>query len=76
MQTQAVPKPSRPCALQTIVVRQTKLILYASFRDVFQIPPTPDDPWTITTSKAVELSGLSRRTLDRMIAAGKADVAA
>lgn len=69
----AVPKPKRVCVLRSVVVGFRRLILYPSFRDVFEIEPTPDDPATITIQQAAQLSSLSPRTLNRMIAAAEAE---
>jgi hypothetical protein len=73
---QAVNKPKRPCVLRSTLVGSRRLILYQSLRDVLDIDPAPDDPLTVTVSRAQLLSGLSRATISRMLAAGNADVAA
>jgi hypothetical protein len=73
---QAVVKPKRPCVLRSVVVRTRRLIQYESFLHVLGNEPAPDDPVTITIKKAQQLSGLSRATINRMLAAGNADVAA
>ncbi|KJC37721.1 hypothetical protein [Bradyrhizobium sp. LTSP857] len=66
----AVSKPKRPCVLRTVVVGERRLIQYQSLLDVLECEPTPDDPRTVTRKKAVELTGLSIATIDRMIARG------
>jgi hypothetical protein len=73
---QAVIKPKRRCVLRSTVVGTRRLILYQSLRDALDIDPAPDDPLTVTVARAQQLSGLSRATISRMMAAGNADVAA
>jgi hypothetical protein len=75
---QAVTKPKRPCALKSTVVGSRRLIRYESFLQALGIEPVAgiDLPVTITIKKAQQLSGLSRATINRMLAAGNADVAA
>jgi hypothetical protein len=74
---QAVTKPRRPCVLRSVVVNTRRLISNESFCHVLGREPTPDAPITITIKEAQRLSGLSRATINRMIAAGEAaDVAA
>ena len=73
---QAVNKPKRACVLRSIVVGHRRLVLYESLQHVLALQPTKDDPITVTLAKAGQMTGLSRRTLDRMIAAGRESVAA
>jgi hypothetical protein len=68
---QTILKAQRPCVLRSVAVNCRRLIYYASYRDVLNIPATPDDPVTITVSEAARRSGLSTRTIDRMIARGR-----
>lgn len=76
MQTlSVVPKPKRHCVLRSVVVGYRRLIQYESLMHVLGREPADDDPVTVTIEKAQRLSGLSRRTLDRMIAAGNAKMA-
>jgi hypothetical protein len=72
----AIKKTKRPCMLQTTVVETRVLILFPSLRDVLGLEPTPGDPATITIANAIKLSGLSKATIDRMIARGRQDAAA
>lgn len=68
---QAVLKTLRPCVLRSVAVNGRRLIYYASYRDVLNIPATPDDPLMLTVSEAARKAGLSTRTIDRMIARGR-----
>jgi hypothetical protein len=72
---QAVNKPSRPCALRSVVVGTRRLIRYPSLRDALGVEAMPDDPLTITVQDAIKLSGLSRATISRMIAAAEEQAA-
>ena len=69
----AVKKIKRSCTLRSTIVRTRVLVIFPSFREVLGIDATPDDPDTITKREAIERSGLSRSTIDRMIAAGRAE---
>jgi hypothetical protein len=71
MNQAAILKTQRVCMLRSVAVNSRRLIYYASYRDVLNIPATPDDPLTITVSEAARRSGLSTRTIDRMIARGR-----
>lgn len=75
MKTQAVTKPKRPCVLRSVVVGSRRLIIFESFLHVLGREADPTDPITITKQKAVELSGLSIATIERMITAGAAEMA-
>ncbi|MDH2343250.1 hypothetical protein [Bradyrhizobium sp. SSUT77] len=70
MKPSAVAKPKRPCVLRTVVVGERRLIQYQSLLDVLECEPSPEDPKTVTRKRAVELTGLSSATIDRMIARG------
>jgi hypothetical protein len=72
---QAVIKPNRPCSLRSVVVGTRRLIRYPSLRDALGVEATPDDPLTITVQDAIKLSGLSRATISRMIAAAEEQAA-
>jgi hypothetical protein len=73
---QAVNKPRRPCVLRSVVVGTRRLILTESLFHVLGREPTPTDPVTVTIKEAQRISSLSRATINRMIAAASADVAA
>jgi hypothetical protein len=73
---QAVTKPKRPCVLRSVVVGTRRLILTESLFHVLGREPTPTDPVTVTIKEAQRISSLSRATINRMIAAANADVAA
>jgi hypothetical protein len=70
--TKEIPRPTRPCVLRSIFVNRTQLVIYESFSHVLGLEPTPNDPLTITVSEAARRSGLSRKTILRMIWAGRA----
>jgi hypothetical protein len=70
MKPQAVVKPKRPCVLRSIVVGERRLIRYESLMIVLCREPAPDDPITVTRRRAIELSGLSVATINRMITRG------
>jgi hypothetical protein len=76
MKSQAVVKPKRRCVLRSVVVGTRRLIQFESLLHALDREPAPDDPITITIAKAQELSGLSRATINRMLAGGSADIAA
>jgi hypothetical protein len=77
MKSLAVIKPKRPCVLRSVVVGTRRLIVTESLFHVLGRERAPDDPLTVTITKAQQLSGLSRATIGRMIKAGEAaDVAA
>lgn len=69
-------KDSRPSGLKSVMVGSLRLIHYSSFLDVLNVPATDDDPLTITVSEAARKSGLSTKTIQRMMARGKASEAA
>ena len=73
---QAVIKPKRPCVLRSVVVGTRRLILTESLFHVLGREPMPADPVTVTIKEAQRISSLSRATINRMIAAANADVAA
>lgn len=74
---QAVVKPKCRCVLRSTVVETRRLIINESFyQAVIKQDPPPGAPLTITIKEAQRLSGLSRATINRMIAAAEDDVAA
>jgi hypothetical protein len=68
------PDGERP-ALRTADVGGCVLVYYDSVLQALGIDPAtePERPKTVTISKTVELMGLSRRTVTRMIADGRAE---
>jgi hypothetical protein len=75
MRVIARPSGPRP-ALQTTNVGGRVLVLYDSVLRSIGIDPAaepPDRPKTITINRTIELTGLSKRTVDRMIADGRAE---
>jgi hypothetical protein len=69
------PTGKRP-ALQTTTVGGRVLVFYDSVLRAIGIDPAnePDTrPKTVTIKRTQELTGLSQRTVDRMIAAGRAE---
>jgi hypothetical protein len=72
----AIVKPlgKRP-PLQTTIVGGRVLVLYDSVLRAINIDPVtePDRPKTVTISRTIELTGLSPRTVGRMIAEGRAE---
>jgi hypothetical protein len=63
-------------ALKTTTVGGRRLVFYDSILQVLGIDPAyepADRPKTVTVLKAMELLGLSSRTVTRMIAAGRAE---
>jgi hypothetical protein len=71
----AVPKPKCDCVLRSVVVGHRTLIDFESLAHVLGRERTPTDPITVTKKTAAELTDLSQRTIDRMIARGRADAA-
>jgi len=71
------PTGKRP-ALQTTMVGGRVLVYYDSVLQALGIDPAtePTRPKTLTISKTMEMTSLSKRTVDRMIADGRADRAA
>jgi hypothetical protein len=68
------PTGKRP-ALKTTTVGGRVLVFYDSVLEALGIDPAyePDDrPKTLTIKKTQEITGLSARTIDRMIADGRA----
>lgn len=67
------PDGKRP-VLRTRAVGGCVLVYYDSVLEALEIDPAtePERPKTVTISKTVELMGLSRRTVTRMIADGRA----
>jgi hypothetical protein len=57
--------------LKSTVVGSRRLIQYESFLQALGIEPVPgtERPVTITIKRAQQLSGLSRATINRMLAA-------
>jgi hypothetical protein len=73
----AVVKPKRTCELRWTRVGTRVLINNHSFHNVvLNEDPPPGAPLTITIKEAQRLSNLSRATINRLMAAGNADVAA
>jgi hypothetical protein len=74
MRTIAKPTGPRP-ALKSMTLGERRLVLYDSLLEVIGIDPAtePDRPKTVTIQRAVELTGISKRTIDRMIARGRAE---
>jgi hypothetical protein len=74
---QANPETKGCEALRSKLVDGRRLIEFASFVKVLGVEPPPGDdvPITITVQRAVKLSGLSKRTIVRKIAAGSAAAA-
>jgi hypothetical protein len=67
------PYSKRP-ALQTTTVGGRVLVYYDSVLQAIGIDPATeptDRPKTLTISKTIEMTSLSKRTVDRMIAAGR-----
>jgi hypothetical protein len=72
------PNGKRP-TLKTTTVGGRVLVYYDSVLQALGIDPAyePDDrPLTVTIKKTQEITGLSARTVDRMIADGRAEQAA
>jgi hypothetical protein len=70
------PSNSKTPPVRTIKLADRTLIVRASFFEALGIAdPLPEmiRPVTITAKQALELSNLSRSTIDRMIAAGRAE---
>jgi hypothetical protein len=68
------PTDKRP-ALKTTTVGGRVLVFYDSVLQAIGIDPATepvDRPKTVTISRTQELTGLSKRTVDRMIADGRA----
>jgi hypothetical protein len=73
----AIVKPlgKRP-SLQTAIVGGRVLVLYDSVLQALGIDPEKepaDRPKTVTINRTIELTGLSPRTVGRMIATGRAE---
>jgi hypothetical protein len=69
------PTSKRP-ALESTIVGGRVLVFYDSVLRAIGIDPAtePDNrPKTVTIKRTQELTGLSQRTVDRMIAAGRAE---
>lgn len=68
------PSGKRP-ALKTTEVGGRVLVFYDSVLQAIGLDPAtepPDRPKTVTIRRTQELTGLSKRTVDRMIADGRA----
>ncbi len=59
--------------VRSVLIGNRRLIIWDSFLHALDpsAPVPPDAPKTLTVQKAVEISGLSKSTIDRMIAAGQ-----
>jgi hypothetical protein len=70
------PDGERP-VLRTTAVGGRVLVYYDSVLEALRIDPAtePERPKTVTIPKTIELMGLSRRTVTRMIADGRAEQA-
>jgi hypothetical protein len=69
------PTSKRP-ALESTIVGGRVLVFYDSVLRALGIDPATeptDRPKTVTIKRTQELTGLSQRTVDRMIAAGRAE---
>lgn len=69
------PTSKRP-ALESTAVGGRVLVFYDSVLRALGIDPATepaDRPKTVTIKRTQELTGLSQRTIDRMIAAGRAE---
>jgi hypothetical protein len=69
------PTGKRP-ALESTIVGGRVLVFYDSVLRAISIDPATepaDRPKTVTIKRTQELTGLSQRTVDRMIAAGRAE---
>jgi len=75
MRTIAKPTGPRP-ALKSMTLGERRLVLYDSLLEAIGVDPAgepADRPKTVTIQRAVELTGISKRTIDRMIALGRAE---
>jgi hypothetical protein len=69
------PTDKRP-ALESTIVGGRVLVFHDSVLRALGIDPAtqpPSRPITVTKARAQELTGLSQRTIDRMIAAGRTE---
>lgn len=69
------PSGKRP-TLKTTTVGGRVLVFYDSVLRAIDIDPATeptDRPKTVTINRTLELTGLSKRTVDRMIADGRAE---
>jgi hypothetical protein len=71
MNQAAVNKPERDVVLDSVVVRNSRRVYFASLLDVLEIKPSPNDPLTVSVAEAARLSGFSPRTIHRMLARGR-----
>jgi hypothetical protein len=74
MRATVKPTGKRP-PLETTTVGGRVLVFYDSVLRALGIEPAtePDRPKTVTINRTIELTGLSPRTIGRMIAAGRAE---